>query len=613
MSKTYTGEFYGERGAALVPLDVTSQGAPAAAPMASPLAINKGVVLDDGWLLNHDRAVRCVLIAFLALTLFLLLFLFRDLDDNRLTSWQWVFANANLPVLLFQLCVGLLIAYLLAGSAVRIQEHPLTLFVVSYAVATIFWREPEVIIDSARYFTQAKHIEQYGIAYFLREWGNEVPAWTDLPLIPFLYGIVLKLFGESRYIVQSLCTLFFSTTVVMTYLIGKQLWSRALGLSAGVLLLAMPYLLTQVPLTMSDVPSMFFLTLAVLASIRALQTGGAVRLALAAAAIVLAMLAKYSIWLMLSVIPVIALVELGRQGRPVFGRVAGIAAWVVLLLVPILLWRHDLFAHQLHFLHDYQYPGLYRWGESYISTFLFQLHPFIALMAVVSIFAAAIRRDPKYFIISWMLFLLVLFEIKRIRYSMITFPMLALMAAYGLDLIKDHITRRFTVLAAVVSSLVIAVFGHLAFLQTTSAANLQRAGDYLDAVDQQLIEVYTLPQIYSVINPAVSVPIMDLFTNKPIIYRRNAGLENVKAPPQIATSPLRFTWELPDWRFFDESQISTYSDKAIVVILSDPGQVLPAKLARDLTGYTLTKEFREQSGVFRYRTIVQIYQPTKSI
>ncbi len=432
-------------------------------------------------------------------------------------------------------------------------------------------------------------------------------------MIPFLYGIALKLFGESRYVIQGLSTLCFSATVVMTYFIGRQLWSRAIGLSAGMLLLAMPYLLTQVPLTMSDVPSMFLLTLAVLASIYALQTGGALRLALAAVTIVLAMLAKYSIWLMLSVIPVIALVELGRQGRLVLGRVAGIAAWMMLMLAPILLWRHDLFAHQLSFLHDYQYPALYRWSEGYISTFLFQLHPLIALMAIVSIFAAAIRKDPKYLIISWMLLLIVVFEIKRIRYTMITFPMLALMAAYGLDLIKDQITRRFTVLVAIASSLVIAVFGHLTFLQSTSAANLQQAGNYLNTVDQNRAEVYTLPQIYSVINPAISVPILDLFTSKPVVHRRDAGVENLKIPSKVATSPLRFTWELPDWRFFDESQISAYSDKAIVVILSDPRQTLPASLVEDLTGFTLTREFREQSGVFRYRTIVQIYQPSKSI
>jgi hypothetical protein len=305
--------------------------------------------------------------------------------------------------------------------------------------------------------------------------------------------------------------------------------------------------------------------------------------------------------------------EFGRQGRLVFWRVTGIAFCVMLVWVPVLLWRHDLFAHQLSLLHDYQYPALYRWSESYVSTFLFQLHPFIALMAGASIVAAVIRKDPKYLIISWMLCLIVLFEIKRIRYTMIAFPMLALMAAYGLDLIKDQITRRFTVLAAVVSSLIIAVFGHLTFLQTTSAANLQRAGDYLNTVDQQLIEVYTLPQIYSVINPGISVPILDLFTNKPIIYRRDAGLENRTVPAQIATSPLRFTWELPDWGFFDESQISAYSDKAIVVILSDLRQRLPVSLVRDLAGFTLTKEFREHSGVFRYRTLVQIYQPIKRI
>ncbi len=564
-------------------------------------------------LANPDHAVRCTLIALLALAIFLLQYQFRSWDDNRLTSWQWVFADANLAVLFLQICAALLVAYLLAGSAIRALDRPLTLFLASGAAAVLLWREPEVIVDSARYFAQAKHIEQYGIVYFFREWGGAIPAWTDLPLIPFLFGLALKLFGESRYVIQGLTTLLFSATVVVTYLIGRQMWSHTLGLSAGMLLLAMPYLLTQAPLTMTDVPTMFFLSLAVLATIHGLRKGGSANLLLAASAIVLAMLAKYSTWLMLTVIPVIVLVEFRRQGISAFQRGLGIAAWTVALWAPILLWRYELFAHQLIFLQEYQYPALYRWSEGYLSTLLFQLHPFIALAAMVSLVTAVINRDPKYLIIGWMLFLVAVLEIKRIRYTIIVFPMLALMAAYGLESITDRMARRFTLLAAIASSLVIAVFGHLAFLKTTSAVNLQRAGSYLSTVDQQWIEVYTLPQVHSVINPAVSVPILDLYTDKPIVYRRNAGLGNQSVPPDVARSPLRFTWELPDWRFFDESQITAYSDRAIVVILSDPRQTVPASVARALTGFTLTKEFYEQSGVFRYRTFVQIYQPMKSI
>ena len=65
------------------------------------------------------------------------------------------------------------------------------LFIVSFAVSAMFWQEPEMIVDASRYFTQAKHLELYGFGYFFREWGNGINAWTDLPAIPFLYGVAL--------------------------------------------------------------------------------------------------------------------------------------------------------------------------------------------------------------------------------------------------------------------------------------------------------------------------------------------------------------------------------------------------------------------------------------
>ena len=92
-----------------------------------------------------------------------------------------------------------------------------------------FWKVPEVIVDASRYFTQAKHLDVYGIGYFLREWGRDINIWTDMPLIPFLYGLIFKLFGESRIYIQAFTTLLFSLTVVLTYNIGKTLWDETVG------------------------------------------------------------------------------------------------------------------------------------------------------------------------------------------------------------------------------------------------------------------------------------------------------------------------------------------------------------------------------------------------
>jgi hypothetical protein len=84
-------------------------------------------------------------------------------------------------------------------------------------------------VDAARYFTQAKQAEIHGIAYFLQAWGGEVPAWTDLPLVPLLYGAVFSLFGEERVYIQVCTSLLFAGTIVLTYRLGRALWGDARG------------------------------------------------------------------------------------------------------------------------------------------------------------------------------------------------------------------------------------------------------------------------------------------------------------------------------------------------------------------------------------------------
>lgn len=146
----------------------------------------------------------------------------------------------------------------------------------------------------SRYIVQAKYIELHGPGYFFKEWGQTVPAWTDMPLVPLVYGIVFHVFGETKLGIQVFTSLLFSGTVVLTYLIGRTLWNQNIGLSAGALLLGIPYLFTQVPLFMVDIATMFFLALAVFAIIKAVDNGYTAQCILASAAITLALLTKYS-------------------------------------------------------------------------------------------------------------------------------------------------------------------------------------------------------------------------------------------------------------------------------------------------------------------------------
>jgi 4-amino-4-deoxy-L-arabinose transferase-like glycosyltransferase len=537
-----------------------------------------------------------LILSLILLLAFASLYLYRSFDDNRLTSWRWVFEGVNVGRAYAALVAGLGASYLISRVYL---PGPWALFVLSYALSAAFWQEPEVIVDASRYFTQAKHLEVYGIGYFIRQWGGDIGAWTDLPLVPFIYGLIFKFIGEARIYVQLFNSAMFSLTVVLVSLLGRDLWGDRVGRSAGLLMLGMPYLFTQAPLMLVDVPSMFFLTLSVFTFNRAVARGGALPIALASIALVCAVFAKYSLWLMLSVLVVLLLVRLREAPGKVLRR--GFLVFLISGAVSgaFILYKYDMFSEQMRLLLSYQRPGLARWTESYASTFLFQIHPFITAAALYSAYAAIRKRDLKYAIAAWLFILMFVMEIKRIRYVLPMFPMLALMAAYGMGEIKKEGVRRFVLSSVAVTSLLLAVFVYLPFLGSISLVNLRQAGIYLDSLDTDRVRVLTLPQ-GSAVNPAVTVPLLDLFTGKEILYAQE-GYPPVEG---FEESPLRFTWQYKNPAYYKTPGRAP----VVAVITGKTDEPLPARLEEEVRGYTETRLFDASEKIFRFQTFVRLYQ-----
>ncbi|MFO0754360.1 MAG: glycosyltransferase family 39 protein [Thermodesulfovibrionales bacterium] len=509
---------------------------------------------------------------------------------------------------------GIFLAYLLTKSRLPERAPSLFLFSVSFGAASLFWKEPELIVDASRYFTQAKHLSVYGAGYFLREWGNALPAWTDLPLIPFLYGLLFSVFGEERTVIQIFTTTLFSLTVVLTYLTGRELWDEETGLYAGVCLLGVPYLFTQAPLMMADIPSAFFLLLSLFTFLKGMQSGGK-WVPLAALAAFLAFFSKYSLWVMLSVLGIAGAVFL-YQGRATgeagkrLRRLLSFLLLFVLLAGGAVLLKAGVVAEQLRLLSLYQKPGLRRWGESYLSTFFFQVHPFVTLAAGVSILAALRKKDPAYCIVFWPVALLFLFQIRRVRYDLPAFPMLALMASYGLREVRDRMTRKFTALCIMTGSLVVALFAYLPFLQSVSEINLKRAGEFLDTIPGRECAVFVLPYEDPVLNPAISAPLLDLFTRKDI---RFAPLPGPQPPPEVrAVSPFRFTWEYRNPPYYEnqgrDPVAKPSSPPVPVAIISDrPIEKLPGFIRERVKGLPGMRAFTVSDDIFLHQTVVTIY------
>lgn len=542
-----------------------------------------------------------------SLLLFYVLYRIRSLDDSRLSSWEDVFSVVR-PLRTGVLLCCSLIAALFFSRISLIETYPkAALFSFSFVVSALFRSEPEMIVDASRYFTQAKHLELYGVGYFFREWGNGINAWTDLPAIPFLYGMLFKFFGESRPVIQIFNALLYSFTVVLTYLTGKELWDRDRGFYGALFLLAIPYLYTQVPLMMVDLPSMFFLMLSVCTFLLALRRGG-VMAAVAGLSISISFFTKYSTWLMLSVIPLIYAVELyGNRKKDLAG--SALRGMIVFFISSFLIsvmaaLKHDVIVMQIHLLLSYQKPGLTRWGESLASTYLFQVHPLIPVLAAVSLFAAFRKRDLTFVIAAWLVLVVLVLQIRRIRYIIMVFPMLCLMASYGLGAIRDKMTGRSIACSMAAFSVTLAVSGFMPFLQQTSAVNLRDAAAYLNSLDVDVIEVFTpLPGEY-VMNPSVSLPLLDLHLKKKIVYRYDHTAYPL--PEDIERSPLRFTWTYRNPLYY-QTGAEGYEKRAVLIITDSPERALPDPVREKVAHLPEKRTFGVSDNIFRQQTLATVH------
>jgi len=497
--------------------------------------------------------------------------------------------------------MGIALSAVMSMIPVSERVYPFFLIVLSSCAVYPAWTEPEVILDTSRYIVQAKHMAVYGPLQFLQEWGNGIDAWTDMPLIPFLHGLIFRYAGEARIYIQMFSTFLFALTVVFTFLLGKELWDESTGFFAGLMLMTIPYLMTQVPLMLVDVPAMFFVVLAFFCTVRAIRYDGKLMVMLAPLSVFLALMSKYSTWGMLLVLPAILIAYRKNDLRKKTARLVIVISIALVLLVIAIGFKYKLFQAQIDLLSTYQLPALKGWSESWISTFFFQSHPFLALFAAGGIYISIKERDSRFLIAGWFLLFIMMFQVHRIRYIIPLFPLFALMGARGLRFFVPEQLRKYAVFSMISLSLIIVYAGYVPFLEKTSMSNLREAGDYLDAMEVPVAKVIPLPQDSSSGNTLMVLPILDLYTDTKLVY------SEMDAPVRSDNHellPLLFTWKYT----FGHLYAGPYQKPGAVVLISSSFPVVPETLGTFFPSEALSS-FSASEGVFRYKTFVQIFKP----
>lgn len=286
-------------------------------------------------------------------------------------------------------------------------------------------------------------------------------------------------------------------------------------------------------------------------------------------------------------------------------RAAMVSLTAGVLIGLVIFMKYDVISAQIRFLREYQAPGLRRWGESFPSTFLYQIHPFITAAALYSAYAAFKKKDLKFLIICWLLFLVVALQIKRSRYVLVVFPLLALMASYGLQMIQGKEIKKYITSSIVAASLAVSMAAYLPFLQSMSLVNLKEAGRFLDSLDAEQTEVLVVPSKKSAVNPSIAVPLLDLYTEKTIVYRHDEGFS---LPfDKIKTSPLRFTWEYRNPAYYLPDKGGTVGKPAIIIISNQDSDLLPERVKEKIKMYGQVKLFDNTTNLFRYSPVASIY------
>lgn len=544
-----------------------------------------------------DRTEQTTLIAFSSLLCFSILYIFRFLDDNTLTSWRWIFVPEGFQTVFLLIAISIPLSLITARHLAFEKKPLLTIAMLAGATVLPLWSEPELLLDSGRYFLQAKHVSEYGPLHFLREWGRSIPAWTDMPLIPFCYGLIFKLFGETRAAIQWFNTIVFALAMLSTFLLGREIWHAEIGVFGALLLLGIPYLPTQVPLMLVDIHAMFLLTLSVWLFLKATRHGGTRRIILCSFAVTSAILTKYSILPMLTILPLITLLSCREQGMIAVRRSLAVAVIVAGLLIGPTVFYADILADQMEKLLGFQRQGLSMWREGYISTFFFQIHPFVTLLALYAVYQAGRKKDSRFLITGSFLFLMILLHIQRIRYLLPLLPLFTLMASCGLCTIKDAQVKRFLCCMIIFYSLSVLYGACFPFFRTTSMMNIREAGRYLDTIEADTVEVWVGPQEMSAASTAMAIPQLDIFTRKKLIARNW---------PSGAESPsgyfsLRFTWEIAQPAFYRAETESSFP-QVFIFGGTNKENIPVAMQGRPPT--PADREFFRQSEVFRYKTLV---------
>ncbi|MEM2125314.1 MAG: glycosyltransferase family 39 protein [Candidatus Methanosuratincola sp.] len=201
------------------------------------------------------------------------------------------------------------------------------LILVSLVAAGLYAIFQQSWADEDRSFMVARLVSSEGLenAYWESGWlRNKHP-----PLVPLLYGLTLDIFGVNLFSLRLVSGMFLAATLVLTYLVARELYDRETGYLASIFFLSFPVVVRLGSSAMMDMQLTFFFALAVLLSLHLLKKPTYKRSLFIGLVIGLGMLTKYIMVLVYGVLLSLAVF------RPHFRKIKPYLAVAILISIVV--------------------------------------------------------------------------------------------------------------------------------------------------------------------------------------------------------------------------------------------------------------------------------------
>ncbi len=484
-----------------------------------------------------SHALLFIAISVLLVVIYGFLIKHSQTDETMLYSWWWVVRYVSLDAFFFMLIVLLAVSFFISKIDLHIKEiyFLFAVFILAFLLSALTWGSAIPNPDVAEFFGVAKYIEVNGLWGYTTSFGAGELSMYRFHTFPFLVGLLFRYIGESVLLVNMFTSIMFSLIPVLTFLLAKRLFEEKTAMISSIFVLSMPLLLVQSSMFLVDMPTVFFVLLALLSFHCFLSGRKVLHYPFAGLAILLALVSKRTavLFLLLSLFVMLLIVKKRshKDLRYISMKSFVIFYLVFIVLISFLFFKLDFFSSQLGL--DLSQANIIGNPPHYVNSFsyFFQIQPVILILFLVFLMFFALRPTlSKLFLFVWVFFPFLFIQGTTVRYMLPAFPAIAIGAALMLSKLKKPITV-FVVSAIFLSSTLFFAMGYLPMLKGEFYDNnIRAAAKYTNGLDINTIGVYMeYANLTYKISPKTEIfgYVFDYYSDKRVFYDISESVADV--------------------------------------------------------------------------------------